>query len=165
MGGEAFCFAEFFCFFGCLYTSCILCSYLAIYLLIYKKKRYRYRLSMIKSYSYGKCKNDWELFLWEMQTRYRLFQGKGCWNPTLIRSFNDWELELVERLLFTLWGLESGCGEGKYCSVGVGWVLRMELSVSGSCIGLWNRDLTLLFLGRAFGGEGCSRNCASSCGR
>ena len=29
-------------------------------------------------------------------------QGRGCWNPTFIRPFNDWEMEHEERLLFRL---------------------------------------------------------------
>ena len=29
-------------------------------------------------------------------------QGMGCWDPTFIRMFNDWEMEDVERLLILL---------------------------------------------------------------
>ena len=30
------------------------------------------------------------------------FAGLGSWNPTFVRAFNDWEIVLVENLLFSL---------------------------------------------------------------
>ena len=27
-------------------------------------------------------------------------EGEGCWNPIFTRLLNDWEVEVVERLLF-----------------------------------------------------------------
>ena len=44
------------------------------------------------------AKDAWVGGLWSAEL------GGGCWNPTFVRSFNDWEMEDVESLLGLLGG-------------------------------------------------------------
>ena len=37
-----------------------------------------------------------------MENVWDSFAGPGSWNPTFVRAFNDWEIVLVENLLFCL---------------------------------------------------------------
>ncbi|KAJ9707156.1 hypothetical protein PVL29_002241 [Vitis rotundifolia] len=49
-------------------------------------------------HAFASCKEAWLVELWDHSG------DEGVWNPSFSRSFNDWEVEEVERLLLTIRG-------------------------------------------------------------
>ena len=70
---------------------------------------------------------------------WSLEQGRGCWNYTFMRHFNDLEMRDVERLLSCL-------REKKELLITLdGRRQRMLFSLLSSCTRLWSKDHLFLF--------------------